>query len=268
MGPAGPCDLCAHGRVITHLGGVDAVNANYSFIALLNGGARGPLQAAKDAAWIDVLAIGGQATWSEATTPPIMAAPIVSTQRSVHIQSYCIGIHTALLAEYYPCLTQCSSSADGKGMGIRGGEIAGGKAWLQGGGWIHALGSNVTLRNQTEAEALATMHRNNSIVEPMHHYIDLCAALFPKFGGSFTKSVRRRTAAHAAQLVVFQPLDRVLPGRFFLRELLSQCDFLHIGDMLNFAIVIHAWYGVPQKVIVGDGVVERLSESIEQNRGR
>ncbi|CUG93908.1 Hypothetical protein, putative [Bodo saltans] len=153
-------------------------------------------------------------------------------------------------------------------MCIRGGEIAGGKAWLQGGGWIHALGSNVTLRNQTDAEALATMHRNNGIVEPMHHYIDLCAALFPKFGGSFTKSVRQRTAAHAAQLVVFQPLDRVLSGRLLLRELLSQCDFLHIGDLLNFTIVIHAWYGVPQKVSVSDGVVERLSESIEQNRGR
>eukprot|EP00455_Lapot_gusevi_P031808 TRINITY_DN34656_c0_g1_i1.p1 TRINITY_DN34656_c0_g1~~TRINITY_DN34656_c0_g1_i1.p1 ORF type:complete len:180 (+),score=8.07 TRINITY_DN34656_c0_g1_i1:26-541(+) len=45
--PAGPSDLCAHGRVIAYLGGV---KANYSFIALLNGGSRGPFQAANDAA--------------------------------------------------------------------------------------------------------------------------------------------------------------------------------------------------------------------------
>ncbi|CUE89917.1 membrane-associated protein, putative [Bodo saltans] len=265
--PAGPCDLCAHGRVITHLGGVDAVKANYSFIALLNGGARGPFQAANDAPWIDVMAIGGQATWSEAT-PPIMVGPTVSTQVSVHIQTYCIGIHSALLAEYYPCLTQCSNSADGKGMCIRGGEIAGGKAWMRGGGWIHALGSNVTLRSPADVEALAKIHRESNVVEPMHHHFDLCAALFPKFGGSFTRSVRQRTAAHAAQLVLFQPFNRVLSGRFLLQELLGTCNFLHLGDILNFTMVIHAWYGVPGKVEVSEGVVERLWESIEQHRGR
>ncbi|CUG91555.1 membrane-associated protein, putative [Bodo saltans] len=225
--PQGPCDLCAHGRVIAHLGGVDAVRAKYSFIALLNGGARGPFQAANDAAWIDVMAIGGQATWSEAT-PPIMVGPTVSTQMSVHVQTYCIGLHSAHLAQYYLRLTNCSDATDGKFLCIRHGEVPAGIEWLRGGGWIHTLAANVTLRSPVDVERLAGARRQRGFFEPGHEYYDLCSALFAKFGGTFTNHVRSRTAAHAAQLIGFQPVNRSLSGRVLLRELLGRCRFLHL----------------------------------------
>ncbi|CUG91879.1 membrane-associated protein, putative [Bodo saltans] len=265
--PSGPCDLCAHGRVIAHLGGVEAVKANYSFIALLNGGSRGPFQAAGDAEWIDVMAVGGQATWSSAT-PPIMVGPTVSTQHSVHVQTYCIGLHTARLAEYYPFLTQCNNSAEGKEMCIHGGEVPAGIEWLRGGGWIHSLSTNETFRTVDDAEALVATIERIGFVEPGHAHYDLCSALFAKFGGTFTNSVRLRTAAHAAQLILFRPLKRTLSGRFLLQKLLRSGRFLSLADGVNFTILINAWYGVPEVIEISKGVMERLRQNVEENRVR
>ncbi|CUG91880.1 membrane-associated protein, putative [Bodo saltans] len=265
--PSGPCDLCAHGRVIAHLGGVDAVKAKYSFLALLNGGARGPFQAAGDAEWIDVMAVGGQATWSSAT-PPIMVGPTVSSQVSVHIQTYCIGLHTVRLTEYYPFLTQCNNSGAGKAMCIDFGEIPAGIEWLQGGGWIHSLSANDTLRTPDDAAALAEARRRIDFVAPTHAHYDLCSALFAKFGGTFTNHVRARTAAHAAQLILFRPLNRTLSGRFLLQKLLGSGRFLSLSGGLNFTVIVNAWYGVPEVIEISKGVLERLRESIDENRGR
>ncbi|CUG92174.1 membrane-associated protein, putative [Bodo saltans] len=265
--PSGPCDLCAHGRVITYLGGVDAVKANYSFIALLNGGSRGPFQAANDAAWIDVMAVGGQATWS-AATPPIMVGPTVNTRHSVHVQTFCIGLHTVRLSEYYPFLTHCNNSAEGKEMCILGGEVPAGIDWLRGGGWIHSLSTNETLRTVDDAEALVQTRKRLGFAEPGHRHYDLCSALFAKFGGTFTNRVRERTAAHAAQLILLNPADRALSGRVLLKELLSSGRFLNLADGINYVFVIGAFYGVPGKIEIRDGVVERLRQSIEENRGR
>ncbi|CUG88412.1 ankyrin repeat protein, putative, partial [Bodo saltans] len=282
--PPGPCDLCAHGRVITHLGGVDAVKANYSFIVLLNGGARGPFQAANDATWIDVMAIGGQATWSE-STPPIMVGPSVSTQFSVHVQTHTIALHTRHLAQYFPFLTQCSNASNGKAMCIRGGEVPAGIAWLRGGGWIHGLLANVTLRSPADADALAQTHKETNIVEPMKEHYDLCSALFTKFGGTFTNVVRPRTAVHAAQLIVFQPISRALSGRALLQELLGNHNFMVLGDQPqvvplrkdegkrnlsseHMITIVHAWYGVQGRIEDDHNgqVVERLRANIEQSQ--
>ncbi|CUG88328.1 membrane-associated protein, putative [Bodo saltans] len=265
--PEGPCDLCAHGRVIAYLGGVDAVKANYSFIALLNGGSRGPFQAANDAAWIDVMAVGGQATWSEAT-PPIMVGPTVSSQGSVHVQTYCIGLHTARLTQYFPFLTQCDNSAAGKARCINGGEIPAGIEWLRGGGWIHSLSANDTLRTPDDAAALAQARQKIKFLEPTHAHLDLCSALFAKFGGTFTKNVRARTAAHAAQLILLYPLNRTLSGRVLLRELLGSGRFLNLAEGVNYTVIINAWFGVPGKIEIRDGVLQRLRENIDANSGR
>jgi hypothetical protein len=227
--PHGPCDLCAHGRVIADLGGADAVKAKYSFITMLNAGARGPFQAANEADWIDVMAIGGQTTWSEITTPPLMVGPSVSTQISPHVQSHVIAVHTKRLVEYTQFLSHCSmTDRNAKDQCIMGGEVAAGMEWLRGGGWIYGMARNVTLRSTADAAALSTLHEQHRITEPLMEPYDLCSALFSKFGGTFTMRVRSDTAANAAQLTIFQPSSRTLAGRKLLRRLLATCDFLEM----------------------------------------
>ncbi|CUG88379.1 GPI-anchored surface protein, putative [Bodo saltans] len=224
--PHGPCDLCAHGRVIAHLGGAEAVKSAYSFIVFMNAGSRGPFQAEHEPHWIDAMAVGGEGNWTEKDTPPIMVGPSVSSQISVHVQSHVIGLHTARLGEYARFLSQCANDKEGKEKCIHLGEVAAGAEWLRGRGWIYGLAEGITLRSVIDAETLTRMHRDRHIVEPLMEHYDVCSAIFSKLGGTFTHRVRSRTAAHVSQLTVYQPSSRILPGGSLLRRLLAKCDFL------------------------------------------
>lgn len=221
--PDGVCDLCAHGRVIASLGGPAAVVAKYAFIVLMNAGARGPFQGETDPNWIDVFAMGGQTQWRQGITRPLMTGPSVSTQFSVHVQTHVLGLHAQLLFQYMEFLTHCTIR---KKECIRRGEIPAGIAWLHSGGWLHSLSRNVTIRIADDVERLAALNRRYNVVEPMIEHYDVCAAVFVKFGGSFTPYIKRRITAHTEQLSLFQSPRRLLTGGVVVIKLLQQCDFV------------------------------------------
>jgi hypothetical protein len=221
--PDGVCDLCAHGRVIESLGGPAAVMYKYSFLILMNAGARGPFQGEADPHWIDVFAMGGQTRWVRGTTRPLMTGPSVSTQFSVHVQTHVMGLHTQLLFRYMPFLTHCTIR---KKECIRRGEIPAGVEWLHSGGWLHSLGRNATIRIADDTEPLAALNRRYNVIEPMIAHYDVCSSVFAKFGGSFTPYIKRRITAHMAQLSLFQSPRRLLTGGAVVKDLLGHCDFV------------------------------------------
>jgi hypothetical protein len=225
--PDGPCDLCAHGRVIEFLGGHEKVKRAYNFLLMTNAGSRGPLQHQDAPQWLDVFAMGGQTSWTE-KTPPMMVGPSIKPY-PIHVESHVIGISTRLLAQHMQFLTvHCNGT---KLHCITKGEHRAGPSWLSSGGWLHSLSRNVTIRNHTrEATPYRQLNSKYRVRQPLREFYDVCAALFAKHGGSFMNStmLKERTAAHTAQLTMHQSPKRQLGGGDVFRNLLGMCNFIEL----------------------------------------
>ncbi|CUG87597.1 membrane-associated protein, putative [Bodo saltans] len=225
--PDGPCDLCAHGRVIDLLGGAEKVMKKYQFLLMSNAGSRGPLQHQDAPQWIDIFAMGGQTSWTE-HTPPLMVGPSIKPY-PIHAESHVIGISTKLLLKHMHFLrVHCKGT---KLQCITNGEHRAGPAWMLNGGWIHGLSRNITIRNHTlEAKPYQLLNNKYKVRQPLREFYDVCAAMFAKHGGSFMNStmLKDRTAAHTAQLTMHQSPQRQLGGGDTFRNLLGVCDLLEL----------------------------------------
>lgn len=224
--PDGPCDLCAHGRIIEYLGGAAKVMKEYGFLVLTNAGSRGPLQSEDAPHWIDVLAMGGQSELTE-RTPPLMVGPSIKPH-PIHVESHAVGLNTRLLKEHMHFLkVHCNGT---KLRCILHGEHRAGPAWLKNGGWLHGLSRNVTIHNATEGKPYQELNKKYQVRQPLREYYDVCAAMFAKHGGSFTNStmLKETTAAHTAQLTFHQSPRRQLRGGETFRKLMSRCNVLQL----------------------------------------
>lgn len=232
--PDGPCDLCAHHRVIEYLGGVEAVIQQYRYVVYMNAGTRGPFQHRDAPAWIDVMAVGEETEWSEKTTPTA-TGPTVSTDHmfrppiGVHVQGFMVGVTATLLRVVDPTLNRCTAD---KGNCIIGGETAMGTAVINAGGWLRSMQRNITMHNNNDVQTFRGMQTANApmIGDPSITTMDVCMAMFVKHGGTFLRMVGEDTASQAAHLTVLQPPNRALQGTATLKSLLqdTSCDFMKL----------------------------------------
>ena len=99
--PVGPCDLCAHARVLHMLFGANPAHSwktPYSYFVLMNAGTRGPFQHAADPHWIDVVAMSGRSRVGDLQHEQLVTSVFLCGMHGHHPQSYMLGFTAPVLA--------------------------------------------------------------------------------------------------------------------------------------------------------------------------
>jgi len=226
--PDGPCDLCGHHRVIEFLGGADRVAERYSYVVYFNAGIRGPFQHADDPAWIDVFAMSGHSEWTTASKA-VLTGPAASCEQSVHLQSYAVGLPSSILPYADRFLNQCLPKLEC----VRHGEVAIGREAIGSRtAWLHVLSRNLTITSMHEAGVYCALHKQHfpAHYNPIGSEMDMCSAVFLKYGGNFFDSVPDAVASQIAQLTIHQSSKRRLGGHSTLSTMVEaaggRCPFL------------------------------------------
>jgi hypothetical protein len=205
--PPGPCDLCAHARVLEHLGvaGPGAVSTQYSQVIMLNSGTRGPFNDASPdgAVWVDVASAAGSRKWA----PHTVSSVLFSLERVPHPQSYFLSVPRFAFGVIFAVFNGTCRSAT-KLQCIASGEIQIAHFLFGHGIAVYSLAQRRLLHNFTEVAVMASevirapvelhlqpkqeqvtaymaaMKRQRTrFLNPTMMWTDPCAAVFVKFGG-------------------------------------------------------------------------------------
>lgn len=222
--PDGPCDLCAHARVISSLfGGVTGLRRRYVYVVAANAGVRGPFQHEEDAEWIDAFAMAGQSRLTLLGGPNIhgfgahpVSAVHVSTQIRFHPQSFFVGFpQSAYDVMYRAYAIGCRHD---KEYCIRAAEVGLGDELLTHGIPVYSFAKNITIRNHLDVAAYKLAFREWSLLMPpnitFHTVVtstktqqaaivsfdkprppenpcvwesDVCSSMFAKYGGTYKR---------------------------------------------------------------------------------
>jgi hypothetical protein len=201
--PKGPCDLCAHARVVKFYG--LAASGAYSQLILLNSGVRGPfveVAAAGDGgsavgSWVDIVSGAGGASWAGDT----VTAPLISFEQLPHPQSYFLSVPRRAIPVIAGLFDRTCKEDKNHCIGL--GEVQIGATLFEHGMSIYSLGGHIAVHNYSQASRIVSGMTGLTPVlppsagkaeyqqwvdgvrfqNPTWHWSDPCRAVFVKFGG-------------------------------------------------------------------------------------
>lgn len=192
-------DLCAFAKLFDEaMGGIGVISSRYSYVVLMNAGARGPFVSKTDTFWIDTFAAGGKQNITHSSDLSV-SGPTISSEISIHVQSYTIGVPTTNNAFQllHEALQICRTNPT-KPQIIIEVEVALGLRLLDAGVPLFSLSRRHLVTDRKDAEEYATQlmnwtssqtnkrSRGGNYVQqlnPTFHDVNPCAAVFVKYGG-------------------------------------------------------------------------------------